>query len=250
VINTDEKTDQVNVPAPDTEGAETETVEEHKSGGGKAQAEATETSQQAQPSEPLYEIKVRGETKKVPINELIELAQKGTDYTIKTQELSQKAKEMAQEMAPEIARELILKAFAPTGEEGEEEIDPVVKEIQNLKTELDTLKREQADRQLQELVGKLKEKYPKMDEERFYARLLVNPSADPEEVAKTLHEANDAYEKKVLEAYLQEKGAAQKSFVETPSGSQIRVPEGKEPASLAEAKRAALERLAKAASEK
>lgn len=217
------------------------------------QAEAQKEGAKPQGEEPTYEIKVRGKTEKVPLSQLIELAQKGTDYTAKTQELSQRAREMAQEMAkemaPEVARELIFKAFSAEQPAEDEEIDPVVREIQGLRTELETLKREQADRQLKELVTSLKEKYPKMDEERFYARLMVNPQADPEEVARALHEANEAFERQVLENYLKEKGQAQKAFVETPSGSQIRVPEGREPGSLAEAKKSALERLARAKTE-
>jgi len=202
--------------------------------------------------EPTYEIKVRGKTEKVPVSKLIELAQMGTDYTAKTQELAKRAREeaaeLAKQMAPDVARQLIFKAFSEESSEEEPE-DPVVAEIRTVRAELETLKREQADRQLKELVGNLKSKYPKMDEERFYARLLVDPSANPEEVAKTLHEANSAYEKQVLEQYLKVKDQGQKAFVETPTGSQIRVPEGKEPANLADAKKSALERLARARTE-
>jgi hypothetical protein len=77
------ESEQKETEQPQTEIPETATT-----------SEQPETDSQEQ--EPEYEIKVEGESKKLPLSKLIELAQKGEDYTKKTQALSSERKELEQ----------------------------------------------------------------------------------------------------------------------------------------------------------
>lgn len=118
----EEKAEQAEEPKPADESEGTAAPEAEKAGEASADS-ATERQQQAPQ---VFEIVVNGRVEKVQLDELISRAQKGTDYTQKTQAVSKRAKELEQlinEYEPWLKK---AQELAKQEKEAEEQ-DPLVK---------------------------------------------------------------------------------------------------------------------------
>lgn len=201
--------------------------------------------QQPSPEEQKFKIKVQGEEKEVPLNELLELAQKGDDYTRKTQSLSEEKRRMeedTQRKAEDLVEQYLAnleeeKAKKPPVDEGY--LDPVQKEIRELRNEIATMKKgseeikvAQYQLQYQEELAKCTEKYPMLDKRVVLASMHANTRLKMEDVAKESHteelskmsdlkrlpqEAKDA----VIKEYLANKSKQPREFGGGPSSPPI-----------------------------
>ena len=179
-----------------------------------------------------YEIKLRGKSIKVPLNELVALAQMGGDYTIKTQEIARIRREVEadrQRIASEKADIDRLRG-QPAKPEAEEEtqIDPELEQIirkkiqepmdrkyEALVQDLKAIKEDREDAHLRSVVlqvlPKLQEQYPEADPQRVLELTAnrVDPDADAEEIVNALTET--AREEATLMKRLQQQ-AVDKAF--------------------------------------
>lgn len=162
--------------------------------------------------------KIKFEGKEVEVNsiELLELAQKGKDYTQKTQELSEKEKKL-QEQVQSQAEELALQYIdelqkQPSKTETDETLDPQEKRIRQLEEKIANLEKGSEERAVTQYelkfeteLKELKGKYPDLDERVVLATMMANPNLDMEEVAKEDHETNTKKRDEWIKQYLEDK---------------------------------------------
>lgn len=193
-----------------------------------------EKKEQTQSEEQKFKIKVQGQEKEVPLNELLELAQKGDDYTAKTQALSEEKKKMAEETqkkAEELAYEYLEQVRQEEANKPkpiDESLDPQEQRIQKLEKAISEMK-EGSERQSiaqyeLEYETKLKDcksKYPEMNEKVILATLSANPELDMEELAKESHEAKGKERDQIIKDYLEGKKKQPKTEGGGPSSAPI-----------------------------
>ena len=174
--------------------------------------------------------KIKFEGKEVEVNstELLELAQKGRDYTQKTQELSEKEKKM-QEQVQSQAEELALQYIEelqkqPPKTETDETLDPQEKRIRQLEEKIVNLEKGSEERtvthyelQFETELKDLKSKYPNLDERVVLAMMMANPNLDMTEVAKENHETNIKQRDEIIKKYLEDKKKQPKTEGGAPS---------------------------------
>jgi len=168
--------------------------------------------------EQKFKIKVQGQEKEVPLNELLELAQKGDDYTKKTQELSAKEAKMAedtQKKAEELAfdyLEQVKQEEANKPKPIDENLDPQEQRIQKLERELETVKQgsekqvvAQYELEYETKLRDCKSKYPEMNEKVVLATLSANPELNMESLSKESHEGRISEKDNWIKEYLEKK---------------------------------------------
>jgi hypothetical protein len=139
--------------------------------------------------EPLYTVKWKSEEKQVPLEELIALAQMGEDYTRKTQALAAdrdaaatyKALQKALDTDFESTVEFLREQFAPDSVDIES-MDPLEREVRELKSRLARQEQTERDRAIQSELAAVKQTYndPDLDEGELLAFAVEHrlPSLD------------------------------------------------------------------------
>lgn len=178
------------------------------------------------------------EGKEVEINstkELLELAQKGKDYTQKTQELSEEKKkiqEQIQSKAEELALQYIeeLQTKSPEAKP-DDTLDPQEKRILQLEEKLANLEKGSEERSIAQYelkfeteLKELKGKYPSLDERVVLATMMANPDLDMEDVAKENHETKTKERDDIIKKYLEDK----KKQPKTDGGGSRSIPSSQE----------------------
>lgn len=128
------------------------------------------SSPNGQPSpEPEYEIKVDGKTIKLPLSKLLEHAQKGTDYTLKTQALAEERRRDAAEREQHLRTERA--KWEKEYQESQrrrvelEKLDPGSRALR----EVEVLKQQNEDTKLDAAIASVRGKFPDVNEQLLLA---------------------------------------------------------------------------------
>lgn len=160
-------------------------------------------------------IKVQGQDKEVTQAELVELAQKGDDYTAKTQKLAEDRKKMeeeTQQKAEELAEQYLAKVeeekppvVDDTLTEDQQRIAKLEKDIATMKGSTEETRVAQYELQYEKNLAVCKTKFPNMDEKVVLATLSANPKLDMEQLAKESHESKEKERDEWVKQYLDSK---------------------------------------------
>lgn len=142
--------------------------------------DAVETATEA----PTYTVKVNGEDSSVTLDELLSGYQRQSDYTRKTQDIARQAEALkraaaiqeAFERNPREAMQALADAYgvdiAPTVAADDELLDPVERELRDLKQSLAQMQRTARHTELDNTISSLRETYGDFDEESLFAHSL------------------------------------------------------------------------------